>query len=470
MNAPYPAHEGCDWKNAPARYGEAIATDPLPPGPRLPRAVQTLRWIVRPAAFAEQQARRHGDAFTVRLLSGPPMVFLSHPDAVREVFTADPQVLRAGAANELLEPVLGANSLLLLDGERHLRQRRLMLPAFHGERIARMHAAIAALAEAEVASWPTGEPLRLMGRMQALTLEAIAQVVFGVAAGPRLELLRTRLRELLDWSADRRRVAALALASATPLRERSLGGLRAVLRPVHQLLDAEVRDRRALGTDALAARDDVLSLLLQARDEAGRPLSDAELRDELVTLLIAGHETTATALAWALERLVRNPAALSRLRAELDARPEGGEWLDAVAKETLRLRPIVPIVARWVAEPFTLQGRTYPPGTELAPCIHLVHRRPDVYPDPHAFRPERFLERPAGTYTWIPFGGGTRRCLGASFALLELKTVLATIVRKAELHAVRPAPERIRRHAITWAPAAGATVVAVRRNQALSVV
>ncbi|MBB4661549.1 cytochrome P450 [Conexibacter arvalis] len=444
--------------------------DPLPPGPRLPRAAQTLRWIVRPTAFMEEQARRFGDTFTVRLLNSPPMVFVSDPEALREVFTADPGVLRAGVANQLLEPVLGANSLLLLDGERHLRQRRLMLPSFHGERIARLRGAIEALAVREVASWPLGEPLALMSRMQALTLEAIARVVFGVEEGARLELLRARLRELLDWSADRRRLIALALASATPLRARSLGGLRAVLRPVHELLDAEARDRRALPPAALAAREDVLSLLLQARDEQGGALTDAELRDELVTLLIAGHETTATALAWAVERLLRHPAALRRLRDELAEQPAGGDWLDAVAKETLRLRPILPIVARWAAEPFELRGRTLPAGTEIAPCIYLTHRRPDLYPDPHAFRPERFLERPAGTYTWLPFGGGPRRCLGASFALLELKTVLATIVRETELRPARPAPERIRRHAITWAPEAGAAVVVARRRPALSVV
>jgi cytochrome P450 len=432
--------------------------------------VQTLRWIVRPTAFMDEQARRFGDTFTVRLLNSPPMVFLSDPDALREVFTADPDVLRAGVANELLEPVLGANSLLLLDGERHLRQRRLMLPSFHGERIAAWRETIDALAQREVASWPLREPLPLLARMQELTLRVIARVVFGVEAGPRDEALRARLRALLDWSADRRRVVALALASATPLRERSLGGLRAVLRPVHALLDETVRERRALAPDVLAARDDVLSLLVQARDEQGRPLTDAELRDELVTLLIAGHETTATAIAWALERLLRHPAALARLREELAERPEGGDWLDAVAKETLRLRPILPVVARYATAPFQLQGRTIPAGTELAPCVYLAHRRPDVYPDPHAFRPERFLERPAGTYTWIPFGGGTRRCLGASFAMLELKTVLAAVVREAELTAADPAPERVRRHAITWAPEAGATVVVARRRPALSVV
>jgi cytochrome P450 len=439
------------------------ATSSLPPGPRLPRAAQTLRWIVRPTVFMDEQARRFGDCFTVRLLNSPPMVFVSDPASVRAVFTGDPDVLRAGVANQILEPVLGANSVLLLDGERHLRQRRLILPAFHGERMQRYEAVMVAAAKEEIARWPLDQPFALLPRMQAVTLEVILRAVFGLREGERLDRLRVLLRELLEWTAGRDRLLRIALLGPTRFGERSLAPLRAALRPVHALLDEELtaRRRQAGGNGAAPGRDDVLTLLLEARDEDGEPLDDAELRDELITLLVAGHETTATALAWAMERLLRHPQALGRLREEL----AGGEeaYLDAVVKETLRLRPILPIVARYLTAPFELHGRLLPAGTEIAPCIYLAHRNPEVYPDPLAFRPERFLEQPAGTYSWIPFGGGVRRCLGASFAQFELRSVLRAIVLGTELRAADAAAERVVRRAITYMPRRGAEVVLDRR-------
>jgi cytochrome P450 family 135 len=295
-----------------------IGAGTLPPGPRLPAALQTLRWVVRPTAFMEECARRYGDTFTVRLKGSPPMVFTSNPEALREVFTGDPDVLEAGVANQILEPVMGANSVLLLDGERHLRQRRLMLPSFHGERMQRHEATMAAVAAHEIASWPLGEPFELLPRMQAVTLEVIMRAIFGVREGERLERLRTLLRALTGW-ASARHVALFALLGPTRLGPRIAARIAALVRPVHALLDEEIAERRDGVGGALSERDDVFSLLLQARDEDGSPLADAELRDELVTLLLAGHETSATALAWAVERLLRHPAALARLREELDA-------------------------------------------------------------------------------------------------------------------------------------------------------
>lgn len=440
---------------------QRVRSASLPPGPTQHPALQTLRWIVRPTAFMDEQQRRHGDTFTVRLLNSPPMVFTADPEALREVFTADPEILQAGVANQILEPVMGSGSVLLLDGERHLRQRRLMLPPFHGERLQRHEATMAAVAAEEIARWPVGERFELLPRMQAVTLEVIVRTIFGVREGERLERLRTALRALTSW-ASARHVFLFAVFGTTPLiGQRIAARLDAILRPIHALLDEEIAERR--GDPGLAEREDVFSLLLGARDEEGAPLSDAELRDELVTLLLAGHETSATALAWTVERLLRHPAVLRRLQQELAEDGAEAPYLDAAIKETLRLRPIVPIVARRLSAPFELRGRLLPAGAEIAPCIYLVHRRADVYPDPLAFRPERFLDQPAGTYTWMPFGGGIRRCLGASFAMLEIKVVLRAIVQGTDLLPADPRPERVRRRAITYAPRRGAAVVLAKR-------
>ena len=240
--------------------------------------------------------------------------------------------------------------------------------------------------------------------------------------------------------------------------------LRRILDPVDALLFEVIRGRR--GEGGLDEREDVLSMLIQARHEDGAPMSDQELRDELMTLLVAGHETTATALAWALERLVRHPEQLERLRAAADSDGDDDPYLDAVVHETLRRKPVIPLVARRLTEPMELGGRLLPAGVSVAPCIYLVHHNADVYPDPYAFRPERFLENPPGTYTWIPFGGGIRRCLGGSFALLEMKTVLREVVRAVDLAPAEPRSERLRRRAITWSPAQGARVVARSRVSA----
>jgi cytochrome P450 len=405
----------------------------------------------------ERCQARYGDVFKLEVENGKTWVFFSHPDAIKEIFTGDPRVFRAGEGNVVLLPILGPQSVLLLDEAAHLEQRKLMLPPFHGERMQRYGDLMREIAEREVADWPLGEPFQLWPRMQTLTLEVILRAVFGVDEADRFDNLRAQLKMMLEWTVDKRRMAALAVFGPHKIAGSRI--FRRALAPVDAAILDEVRRRRH--DPEVEARDDILSLLVQARHEDGSPMSDSELRDELVTLLVAGHETTATSLSWAFERLVRNPAALERLK---DETASGGDaYVDAVIKETLRLRPVIPIVVRHLSEPVEIAGHSLPAGVSAVPAIHLVHRRPDIYPDPHRFRPERFLESPAGTYTWIPFGGGIRRCLGASFAQFEMKVVLSVIASRMRLQPVQRSPERITRRAISMTPAQGAAVVAESR-------
>lgn len=424
----------------------------LPPGPRLPVALQTARWVRRPTDFMERCRRRYGDTFSVRIAREGTWVFVTHPDDVKTVFTGDPEVLRAGEGNAVLGPLVGANSLLLLDAPRHMRERKLMLPPFHGERMQGYADVMSEVAETELRSWPVGNRFPVWPAMQSVTLEVIMRTVFGVEDAARLDRLRAALRAFLDWTGDRNRLLLLAVIGLS--RTERLPAFRRTADRVGELLHEEIRRRRDAAD--LEQREDVLSLLLTARYDDGGAMTDQELRDELVTLLVAGHETTATALAWTFERLVHRPDVLDRVRDELAA----GEhtYLDAVIRETLRLRPILPVVVRKLAEPFELGGRMLPAGVTVVPCIYLMHRRADVYPDPYAFRPERFLEQAPGTYTWIPFGGGVRRCLGASFALFEMRQVLATVLPQVELRPESGQGERIVRRTITYVPEHGAQI------------
>jgi len=294
--------------------------------------------------------------------------------------------------------------------------------------------------------------------MQAITLEVIIRTVFGVTDEARLRRLADALRSSLSWTMEPRRMAMLALLGPRRLAEHAR--FQRAIEPTNELIIEEIRSRR--DAPDLDQRDDVLSLLLQARHDDGSAMTDQELRDELMTLLVAGHETSATALAWALEALARHPAALRRLREELDAGADS--YLDAVVQEILRLRPVIALVLRRLTEPMEIGGRLLPAGVNLAPCIYLLHRRPDIYPDPRAFRPERFLERPPGTYTWIPFGGGVRRCLGASFAQFEIKVVLRELVARMDIRAARAEPERRVRRAIVFAPSRGGEILVERRT------
>ena len=445
------------YVNEGAPEGDRAASAGLPPGPRWPRPWQTLAWITRPGPFLQRCRARYGDVFTIRI-AGETWVFLSDPEDVKRVFTGDARQLRAGEANAVLRPVVGSRSVLLLDEPQHMIDRRLMLPPFHGERMQRYGDIMVEATLRELAGWPRGEPLALWPRMQAITLEVIVRAVFGLRERGPMDELEQRLRRMLDWTANPSRLALLALGG--PERMERNRRFRRAVDAVDELLLAEIARRRA--SEDLAERDDILSMLVQARYEDGSSMSDRVLRDELVTLLVAGHETTATSLAWALERLMRHPQALARAREEALAGED--QYVEAIVKETLRLRPVLPIVARVLGEPMELGGRLLPAGASVAPCIYLMHRREDVYPQAARFRPERFLEQPAGTYTWIPFGGGVRRCLGASFALFEMRKVLQTILAEVDLRPSEQPAEPVARRAITLTPGRQASAVVSERT------
>jgi cytochrome P450 len=421
----------------------------LPPGPRQPSAIQTIGWWARPVSFLERCRAAYGNRFTIRLLATPPFVMVADPAQVKEIFTADPSVLHPGEGARILEPLVGKNSVILLDQGDHLSQRKLMLPAFHGEKMQRLATTMQEVAEREAASWPKGQSIELHPRFQALTLEVILRAVFGLDAGPQLDGLRRRLNDMLSvTSKPATLIPFLQRGKEWHQFERTRAEADAM---IFELIDK----RRAEDEE----RDDILSMLVAARHEDGSPMSHQELRDELMTLLVAGHETTASELAWAFERLARSPEVVTRLHEEIDA-GDGDAYTTATIQETLRRRPVLPNSApRLVKEPVEIGGWTYPPGVCLVPNAYLIHHDPQIYPDPYAFRPERFLDESPGTYTWIPFGGGRRRCLGASFALLEMKVVLKAVLSRYEVEPGRAGPELNRRRAITISPRRGAETV-----------
>lgn len=436
----------------------------LPTATRVPRVAQVALWVTRPFAFLDHCARRHGDAFTMQFPGMPPQVVFSSPAAIRQVFTGDPEVLHAGEGNAFLQPVLGSHSLLLLDRAAHLRQRRLLLPAFHGERMQSYATVMRDVTDAAVDRWALDRPFALAPELQAITLEVIVRTVFGIEQGPRL----ADFSRLLATFADSGNSPMLFTPPLqVDLGPRSpWGRVARTIREVDDALRAEVARRRAEGT---AGRGDVLSMMLEARDEHGDPMTDAELRDELVTLLMAGHETTATSLGWALAEILAHPEVAARIDAELRAVVGDGPlepaqvaqlpYLDATVREVLRLRPILPVVARVLKAPMEIGGYALPAGVMVMPCIYLTHRRPELYPEPEALRPERFLGARVDPYAWLPFGGGTRRCIGMAFALYEMKVVLATILRRARLSLARGYVARVARRGITLAPSKGAPVV-----------
>jgi cytochrome P450 family 135 len=432
---------------------------PAPPGPRLPRIIQTLGFMLGGPRFLEACRRRYGNAVTFRTLFDSGFVMLFDPALVRELFQGPAEQLRAGEANSMLGPIVGERSVLLLDGAEHLRHRRLMLPPFHGRRMQAFAEAMRRSADLEIDSWPVGEPFALMPSMQSLTLRVIMEAVFGYEPGAEEEELRRRLRAMIEPLSRPRGMMLLSATALLSRGDRAMNDRFAGAREaVDEVLYAEIARRRAGGDEALAAQDDVFSALLLAEDEDGRRLSDREVRDELMTLLLAGHETTATGLAWCFDLLLHAPTVHARA-AERDER-----YLDAVVKESLRIRPVIPGVGRVVrGEPFRLGGYQIPPGIEINPSIRVIHRREDLYPDAGKFRPDRFLvENPPDTYTWIPFGGGTRRCLGASFALTEMRIVLARVLERAVLRSVDSQPAKVQFRVITQAPRGGVRVVQER--------
>jgi cytochrome P450 len=449
----------------------SVSLDALPAGPSEPHIVQTLRWLTRPIAFLESCRRRYGDNFSVQFLSFQrPTVMLSDPEAIRVLYGERRHGLPPGRSIALL-PVMGASSVLLLEGSEHLERRKVMLPPFHGERMRSYESIVREAAEREIESWPRGEVFALHPRMQAVTMEVILRAVFGVSDAERGRGLRELLPKLLGQSASTGLQLRVLLSNRFGRTLKGTGGdpledLRRLTSQIDDLLLAEIAQRRL---DAnLAEREDILSLLMSARMEDGSAMSDRELRDQLITLLLAGHETTATALAWTFDLLLRHPAQLARLTAEVreggeegDAR--SGEYMRAVISESLRLRPVVPLAGRRLGADLDAGDLHLPAGTDVTPVMWLTHTRADLYPEPYAFRPERFLENPPATYGWIPFGGGVRRCLGASFAEFEMRVVLETMLRECVLQAADPRAERIARRNVTFSPRRGTRVRVLTR-------
>lgn len=432
-------------------------TGALPPGPRMPAPLQTLGAVTRPHSFLGRARERYGSMFTVHLVPYGRVVYLADPALIKEVFKGDPKVFHTGKARAILAPVLGEHSLLLLDEDEHLRQRKMMQPAFHGDALSRYAEAMTALTEEEVERWPEDEPFALRPRMRDITLEVILRVVIGARDPQRRSGLRDALSALLSIHPTVLLVARWARRDLGPWSP--WGRFSRARDAADALLYEEIRARRRA-----PGGDDVLSLLIEARDADGRGLTDEELRDEIVTLLIAGHETTATGLAWTFERLMRHPHVLERLVAEIDADEDDDAYVEAVVKESLRLRPVVMEVARNLNQPAEIGGRLLPAGTTVMSSIAVVQRDPEHWAEPLAFRPERFLEGQPAPNTWIPFGGGTRRCIGGSFATFEMKAVLRAVLRARELTAPDPESEAARMHHVTFVPAKGALALARRRT------
>ena len=438
---------------------------PLPPGPEAPSALQAIRWIRNPFGMMVRYQARYGDAFTMRLPMAPAgVVVVADPDVVKEVFALDSDEGHAGKAAAILKPFVGQHSLLVLDGAEHKRQRKMMLPAFHGERMHAYGRSMIDLAHDSIDRWPVGRPFPVHRPMQQVTLQVIIRTVFGIGEGPRFAELAHVLTRTLD--------AGAWPALLFPFMQRDLGRFSPWGRFLHyagrasDILRGEIRAGREQGT---AGRTDVLAMMLDARDEAGRAMSEDEIHDELITLLSAGHETTATALAWALRWILPDSELVARLRGEIataDGDPQRIaklELLDATVKESLRLQPVIPLVARVLQRPMRLGPLDLPAGAPVAPSIYLVHHRASLYPDPYRFRPERFLAFKPSPSEWLPFGGGLRKCIGAAFAIYEMKMVLAAMLPRVD---ARLATDRITptRRAITITPSEGMPIVVTARR------
>jgi cytochrome P450 len=433
----------------------------LPPEPKSSSLVQTLRWAFRPLPFMQECREKYGDAFSVRFLGFErPMVMISDPAAIKALYMERSHGLPPGR-DIILKPILGARSLLLQEGAEHLARRKLMLPPLHGERMRSYESVVDEIVGAEIDSWPLDREFPIHSRMQAVTLEVILRVVFGVSSGPRLERLRGMLANVLQETASPR-------AQLVGLATRRFGGrgpwakFEGQLKAVDELLYAEIAEHRS--KPGLEDRDDILSMLMLAEFEDGGTMSDEELRDQLMTLLLAGHETTATALAWTFDLLLRHQQPLQRLRDSLEAGED--DYLRATISESLRLRPVIPLAGRRLAKELSTDGLELPPGTDVTPAIWLTHTRADLYPEPFAFKPERFLEDGPDTYGWIPFGGGIRRCIGASFAEFEMRIVLREVLSRCDLRKADPMPEKTGRRNITLSPKDGTRVLVSARRPA----
>ncbi len=434
----------------------------LPPSFALPRALQTLRFSIRQIEFVFRARRELGDVFLLRgVIDDDIEAITCHPDHVRSLFTAKPEDAPSLTGESPLRPIVGPNSVLTAVGPRHMRQRKLLLPPFHGEAVERYTAMIAEAADREIDSWPIGTPFALAPRMQAITLDVIMAGIFGIEGTPAQGTpeygLRQTIRRAVNLSTrpEAQLFELLNLGSDEPV-----GPTKLFLSQLDRHMYAVIEARRA----GAAQRTDILSLLLEAETEDGERLTDQELRDELLTLVLAGHETTANSLAWAFERLLRHPAAYERLRDVARSGDDPDGYVEATIHETMRSRPVIPIIGRRVTVPWQLGEYRMPADSSILMSILLLHHRDDVYPDPFSFRPERFVGRKPGTYTWIPFGGGIRRCLGAALAMAEQRVVLGAIARRTDLEAPDPRPEHARHRNVTMIPAGGARVVMTARR------
>src|SRR3954447_13347282 len=442
---------GGTWWTCRSRRTSRACLMALPPGPRSPSVYNLVRFGRRPIETLQEWHRRYGDAFTVSFLGLGKGVYVSDPQSIKELFTGDQSDLLAGQANSFLSPIIGPHSVLTLDGPEHMRQRKLLLPPFQGSRVANFRSVVREVAQSEVDRWQPGSELVLRDRMRALTFDVICRAVFGVYEPERVERLRIALTAIIDSSPLALTIGALR----KDLGRWSPGGrFQRKLAAADALLYEEIERRR--GESDLEGRSDVLSLLMQARDDDGQPMTDAELRDELVTMLGAGHETTATGLCFALELLMWHPAELARLRESI-ANGEGA-YLEAAMKETLRLRPVIDAAQRTLTRPRKILGYEVPAGHRVYPGIALVHMRPDLYPEPEVFRPERWLDDQVESYAWLPFGGGIRRCIGAALAQAEMVEALRVIVARVQLEPVRPEADPVVLRGVTLAPKHGVRV------------
>jgi unspecific monooxygenase len=438
----------------------------LPDGPKHPRWLQLIQWIADPLNCLNAYSRRYGDMFTLQLASFEPFVFLSHPQAIQEIFTADPKQFDSGRTNGIARPLVGDHSLLLLDGNIHSSRRRLIMPPFHGERMHSYSQIICESAKLVASQWTVGKPIEARAAMQEITLEVILHAVFGLRQGERYQQIKPLLGAMLNMMDSPLSSSLLFfkflqqdLGAWSPW-----GKMRQRKQHIYDLLQAEINERRS---NELSGND-VLSLMMSARDENGQPMTDPELLDELMTLLVAGHETTATALSWAFYWIHQLPQVRQKLLDELDSLGDNPEpmaisrlpYLSAVCSETLRIYPVLPLTfARVTNSPFKIMGHEFEANTMLAPCIYLTHHREDLYPEPEKFKPERFIERQFTPYEYLPFGGGNRRCIGFALALLEMKLVLATILSNYQLALADTKPVKPQRRGLTIAPANGVHMV-----------
>jgi cytochrome P450 len=449
-----------------------IAAMALPPGPRSLGIFNLIRWMADPTGDFERGFREHGDLFTTKIPMYGHEVVVSHPELVKQIFAGDPDVFHAGDANQVVVPVVGDRSVLVLDGRAHHRERKLLMPPFHGERLGVYADVMRDVTDRMIDALPLGERISILPHLQRLTFDVILHTVFGVRGGDAIDLLRDRLTALLEKAQS-----PLGMLWLMPAFQRDLGPLTgwAALKRAIALADesiyAVIAEARAATADAAGPkRSDVLSLLLAAVDEEGQPMSDQELRDELITMLLAGHETSAIALAWAVDEVGRRPEILERILAEVRAAPAGAAhrtplpYLDATIKEVLRLRPLSTLVVRRTTAPITLREYEIPAGTYLTICAYNVQRHPDFWEAPADFRPERFLDKKPDPYAWLPFGGGARRCIGIAFALMEMRVVLATLLGRVRLRLPDP-PAKVGLRFFLFAPKGGTRVVVEERAE-----